>query len=145
LADVKALADAKRLLPKDPLATMWINMEPIRKAPDFAEVYKTPRDPNLTIFFGDYIDVLTRTPFVAAGVYKEKNDYLITFRMPRGREGMGDDLVLHVPKEGEPGSRPLLEPKGVLYSESSYLDFSRIWLDREKLFGKEIAKQLEEQ
>ena len=144
LADVKSLADSKKLLPKDPLATMWINMEPVRKSPEFAEVYKTPRDPNLTIFFGAYIDVLSRTPFVAAGIYKQKNDYLITIRMPRGREGMGDDLVLHLPKEGEPGTRPLLEPKGVLYSESSYLDFSRIWLDREKLFGKEVAKGLEE-
>ena len=144
LADVKSLTDAKKLLPKDPLATLWINMEPVRKSPEFAEVYKTPRDPNLTIFFGAYIDVLSRTPFVAAGIYKQKNDYLITFRMPCGREGMGDDLALHLPPEGQPGSRPLLEPKGVLYSESSYLDFSRIWLDREKLFGKEAAKNLEE-
>ena len=51
---------------------------------------KTPRDPNLTVFFGAYIDVLSRTPFVAAGIYKQKNDYLITFRMPCGREGYVD-------------------------------------------------------
>lgn len=64
--------------------------------------------------------------------------------MPRGREGMGENTAFHLPQEGSPGSRPLLEPKGVLYSDSFYMDFSRIWLDREKLFGKEIAKNLEE-
>jgi hypothetical protein len=144
LADSASVADAKKLLPKGPMATLWINMEPVRKSPEFEAVYKTPRDPNLTVFFGGYIDVLSRTPFVAAGVYKEKDGYLTTIRMPRGRDGMGDDLVLHLPKEGEAASRPLLEPKNVLYSDSFYLDLSRIWLDRDKLFGKDIAKALEE-
>jgi hypothetical protein len=144
LADNASVAEAKKLLPPNPMASLWINMEPVRKSPEFEAVYKTPRDPNLTVVFGGYIDVLSRTPFVAAGVYKEKDGYLTTVRMPRGRDGMGDDLVLHLPKEGEPGSRPLLEPKNVLYSDSFYLDLSRIWLDREKLFGAEIAKALEE-
>jgi hypothetical protein len=144
LADVKSVADSKKLLPKDPLATLWLNMESVRKLPELADVYKTPRDPAQEVLFGEYVDLLGRTPYVAAGVYKEKNDYLITIRMPRGRDGMGDNTALHTPKEGQPGSRPLLEPKGVLYSASSYMDFSRIWLDREKLFGAEVAKGLEE-
>ena len=143
LVDVKALADSKKLLPKEPLATMWLNMEPIHKSPQFTEVTKTPRDPGLTLFFGDYIDLLSRTPYVAAGVYKEKNDYLLTVRMPRGREGMGSDALLHLPKDGQPASRPLLEPKGVLYSESSHFDFASIWNDREMLFGEQMAKEFE--
>jgi hypothetical protein len=143
IAAVKALADSKKLLPKEPLATMWLNMEPIRKSQQFTEVTKTPRDPGLTLFFGDYVDLLSRTPYVTAGVYKEKNDYLLTFRMPRGREGMGSDALLHLPKDGQPSSRPLLEPKGVLYSESSHYDFASIWNDREKLFGEQVAKDFE--
>ena len=48
-----------------------------------------------------------------------------------------------IPPEGHTGSRPLLEPKGVLYSDSGYEDLSRIWTDREKLFGAKAAKALE--
>jgi hypothetical protein len=144
MIDSKSLAESKKLLPKNPMASVWVNMEPVRKFPEFEAVYKTPRDPGLTVAYGAYIDLLSRTPFVAAGVYKEKDGYLTTIRMPRGREGMGDDLALHLAKEGDPGTRPLLEPKNVLYSESSYIDVARIWLDREALFGKEAAKQLEE-
>lgn len=143
LMDVKSLADSKKLLPKEPVVTLWLNMESVRLSPQFKEVTKEPRNPALTVLFGEYIDLLSRTPYVAAGVYKEKNDYLLTIRMPRGREEMGSSLALHLPKDGQPGSRPLLEPKGVLYSESSYLDFASIWLDREKLFGVEIAKEFE--
>ena len=37
------------------------------------------------------------------------------------------DQLLHVPPPNKPGSRPLLEPKNVLYSESNFLDIARIW------------------
>src|SRR5207247_1373713 len=81
-----------------------------------------------------YLDVLGRTPYVAAGLCREKDGFLLTFRMPRGRKGMGSDRALHLPPAGQSGSLPLLEPRGVLYSESSYLDQGRIWRDRAKLF-----------
>ncbi len=97
LVDVKSLADSKKLLPKDPMATLWINMESVRKRPELADVYKTPRDPGQEVLFGQYIDVVGRTPYVAAALIKEKNDYLLTIRMPRGREGMGENLTLHQP------------------------------------------------
>jgi hypothetical protein len=144
LAEVSSVAAAKKLLPDKPLASLWINLETVHKLPEFAEVYKTPRDPTLTVFYGSYIDVVSRSPFAAAGLYKEKDGFLLTVRMPRGRDGMGDDRNLHLPKAGEPGSRPLLEPKDVIYSDSFHLDVSRIWRDREKLFGKDVVKGLED-
>jgi hypothetical protein len=56
---------------------------------------------------------------------------------------MGSDLALHLPpKADDPGSRPLLEPKGVLFSQSFYLDTASIWNDRDKLFPKEVAQGL---
>src|SRR5262249_27611067 len=44
----------------------------------------------------------------------------------------------------QPGTRPLLEPKGVVYSASGYTDFARFWDDRAKLFTPEQAKAFED-
>jgi len=53
---------------------------------------------------------------------------------------MGNDRLLHVPVAGQPGSRPLLEPRGVLYSQSFYLDLAAFWKEREKLFPKKVRQ-----
>src|SRR5262249_195688 len=81
---------------------------------------------------------------VTAGLYREKDGFLLTARMPRGREGMGADSALHLPPAGKPGSRPLLEPKAVNFSASYYLNLPSIWEDRAKLFNEKQAKALGE-
>jgi hypothetical protein len=137
--------EAARLLPPEPLVSFWLNMETIRKAPGAKAAYQPPPrdDPNLTVLLGHYLDLLGRTPFVCAGVYPEKHGFLATIRTPRGSDGMGADRLMHVPPAGMPGSRPLLEPKNVLYSESNFLDISAIWKDRAKLFNEKQAQALE--
>lgn len=57
---------------------------------------------------------------------------------------MGPELGLHMPRDAkQPGTRPLLEPRGVLYSDSNYLDLARLWEDRSKLFGKDAVAAME--
>jgi hypothetical protein len=144
LADLPAVAESAKLLPRGPLARAWLRTAPIHKAPQAKALYKSPRDDtNLTVLLGEYLDVLGRSPYVAAGVYQEKDGFLTTVRMPRGREGMGADRALHLPPEGKPATLPLLEPKGVLYSDSYYLDLAKIWEDRAKLFPKKQVEALE--
>jgi hypothetical protein len=144
LTDVESVAESVKLLPADPLVNVWLNMESVRKTPGAKEFYKKPREPQLTVFAGDVIDVLERSPCIAAGLVREKDGFLLTARAPRGREGMGMELPLHLPPVGQPGSRPLLEPKGVIYSDSYYLDVARIWNDRGYLFGEKQLKSLED-
>ena len=145
MADIPGVHAAAKLLPPDPLVSFWLNMETVRKTPEADAVYKNPPrdDPNQTVLFGHYLDLLGRTPYVCAGVYPEKGGFVTTFRAPRGRDGMGLDQLLHVPPPGKPGSRPLLEPKNVLYSESSFLDISRIWTERDRLFNEKQVQALE--
>lgn len=145
MADVPGVAEAAKLLPPDPLVTAWLNMETVRQSPEAKAVYKSPPrdDPNLTVLFGHYLDLLGRAPFVSAGIYRGKDGFTTTVRMPRGREGMGADRLLHVPPAGQPGSRPLLEPKNVLYSESNYFNISAVWKDRAKLFNEKQVQTLE--
>jgi hypothetical protein len=144
LADSAVVKEGFALLPKDCLARLWLNFETVRKAPGAEALYKTPRDPGLATLFGSYLDVLGRSPSLVVGLQRDKQEVLLTARVPAGREGIGPEGPLHMPPEGQPGSRPLLEPKGVVYSSSFYLDFARIWTDRKALYGEQIAKAFEE-
>jgi hypothetical protein len=144
LSDKASVNDARKLLPAEPLAWLWVDMETVRKNPATAEAYKTPRDPLQTTLFGGYFDTLARTPFFALALNRDKDDFAITIRMPVGREGMGPDRYLHVGPDGQPSSRPLLEPKGVLYSTSFHFDTAAFWNERAKLFGADVVKGLEQ-
>jgi hypothetical protein len=57
---------------------------------------------------------------------------------------MTEDLTLRVAPPDQAQCRPLLEPKGVMYSSSSYFDVSRFWAYREKLFNKVQVKTFED-
>ena len=46
--------------------------------------------------------------------------------MPSGRDGMGQGMSVHIPPAGYQAP-PLLQPKGVVYSNSFYMDLSKFW------------------
>jgi len=145
VAHSAGVAEAKKLLPPDPLATAWLNLESVRKAPGADKIFTLPRnDANLTILFGNYLDLAARSSYLCAGFYRKGESLLTTIRVPSGREGMTAELELHAAPADQPGIRPLLEPKGVMYSNSSYLDVGKFWEQREKLFTKEQVKGFED-
>jgi hypothetical protein len=140
-----SLEEARKALPAEPLAWAWLNLETVRQAPQAKEIFARPSNqPILTVPFNGYLDVLGRSPYLAAGFYRRSDGFLTTLRLPRGREGMPAEVATHVPPPGEPGSRPLLEPKGVLYSTSYYLDVAKFWELRDKLFNEQLTKSFEE-
>jgi hypothetical protein len=132
MAEVAAVADAAALLPADPLVSLWINMEGVKQQPGFKEFYTAPRDIVQTILYGAFVDALGRSPFVSIGLCQDKEGLRLSGRLPRGREGMSAVKAV------------FLQPKGVLYSESFYLDPAPIWTDRAKLFSPQQAKSLED-
>jgi hypothetical protein len=145
LATLPAVKDSAKLLPPGPLARLWLNLDTVKQNPQAKEIFTSPRnDVNLTVLFGGQLDVATRSPYLSAGLYKEKDGFLATLRLPAGRQGSGADFALHVPPADGPGLLPLLEPKDVAYSSSFYLDVSKIWDDRTKLFNEKQAKAIEE-
>jgi hypothetical protein len=124
---------------------VWLNLETVRKLPGADKVLTLPRnDANLTILFGNFLDLGARSPYLCAGFYRKGESLLTTLRVPRGREGMTAELDLHAAPADQPGIRPLLEPKGVMYSSSSYFDIGKFWEMREKLFTKEQVKTFED-
>lgn len=144
MADVASVADAAKLLPPDPLASLWLNYETVKQQQAVKEFYAVRLDIPGTIVFGTLADTLHRSPFVCAALCKEKDDLLLTVRMPNGRDGMGAIKSIYLAPDGHPGSRPLLAPKGVLYSESFYMDPGAFWTERAKLFSDQQIKAFEE-
>ena len=143
MASHAPLIAAGKLLPRAPLAEAWLNMKPIQQSAEAKALYKSPRDNFLlTLFFGGYLDVFGRAPYLCAALSHDSDGYRFAVRAPVGRDGMGADRGLHVPARGEMGCRPLLEPKGVLYSVSFFFDFARLWTDRNKLFPRAQADGL---
>jgi hypothetical protein len=144
MAAVATVADAAALLPADPLVSLWINMEGVKQQPGFKEFYTAPRDIVQTLTYGAFVDALGRSPFVSVGLCQDKDGLRLSGRLPRGREGMGAVKGVFTPPDGQPGSRPPLTPKGVLYSESFYLDPAPFWNDRTNLFSPQQVKSLED-
>jgi hypothetical protein len=138
-------AAARKLLPKDPLAWAWVDFAAVKQSKEAKDFFDATRQDFLqTLVVGSTIDCLRRSEFVAAGFYQEPGGLRLTVRLPAGRAAFPPEFALHVPPAGTPGSLPLLEPPGVLYSQSFYLDLGAGWKHRDKLINDEVRKQIEE-
>lgn len=145
LANVASIGDARKLLPAQPLGWLWLNMETVHKAPQAKDIFTLPRnDAILTVLFGGLLDVAGRAPFLAAGLCRDDRGFVFSVRLPKGREGSSPALTTHIPPADTVGTLPLLEPKGVVYSTSSYTDLGKFWENREKLFNAQQVKALED-
>jgi hypothetical protein len=134
------------ILPPNPAAWLWVNLKPVKERPEVKELLKTPRDNViLTLLFAGILDVAKRSDFVAAGLYAERGDYRLAIRMPAGRAGMSTDSEIHLPRDPKVGGTlPLLEPKGVLFSYSFYLDLDTLYRKRDQIFPPQVAKDFAE-
>jgi hypothetical protein len=140
----KARADAATVLPKGPLAWVWFDFASVKETQTAKDFYdSTRKDVIQTVFAGSTIDCLRRSDFIAAGLYQEAGGFRLRFRLPAGREGLWSDLAVHVPPKGKPGSLPLLEPPGTIYSQSLHLDIGYVWKNRDRMITGDSLKQFE--
>jgi hypothetical protein len=145
LARRTGVDEARKLLDPHPLAWGWLNMGPIHKLPQAKDLLAaTQNDPLLTVTFGPFLDLARRSPFVCAGVYHKENRFTVSVRVPRGREGMPAKWAAFLPPEGKASTLPLLTPKNVIYSTSSYYDASQFWKQRKLLFNDKQRKTFED-
>jgi hypothetical protein len=145
VANLAGVAEARKLLPNQPLAWGWLNFEGIKQFPQAKVLFaEKQNDTNLTVLAGSFLDLIRRSPFVCAGLYTKDNSLLTTIRFPRGREGMPEKVAVWVPPVDQPGSLPLLEPKNVILSSSYYLDVSKFYKLRDKLFNEQQVKAFEQ-
>jgi hypothetical protein len=145
LAKSSLIAEAHQLLPPNPLAWAWLNLDLAHKAPQAKDIFKRQRnDAILTVLFGGLLDIIGRSPFVCAAIAEDNGNILATVRMPRGLEGLPPELATHVPPADQLEPRSLLEPPGVLVSESFYFDPGKFWEKRKELFNDKQVKTFED-
>lgn len=144
LADRSEIAAARKTLPADCHAWLWLDLDIARQSKEAKEQYTFPaNDPLQVGLIGGWGNTVIRSQFLLAGLYEEQGSFKLSFRLPAGRNGMPEALALHVPPAGTIGSLPLLEPKGTLYSQSFYFDIRALWELRKLLFNEKIAKDFE--
>jgi hypothetical protein len=145
LTNKAGVIEARKMVPANTLAWAWLDLDTVHKAPQSKEIFTLPRnDANLTVLFGSYLDVIGRAPFAMATITQEKEGFTTAIKIPAGREGMPEALGMHVPLAEGDGTLPILEPKGVLYSSSFYLDLNQMWEKRDKLFNEKQSKAFDE-
>ncbi len=145
LAASAHLAEARRLLPPRPLAAVWLSLAPAHRSSEGKEIFALPNaQPIIPVFLGGWINVVGRSPFACAGLYRDDTGLSLALRMPRGRDGMPAVITAHVPAAGQPGALPLLEPRGSLFSTSFYLDPYKFWEQRKELLSEQNLKGLED-
>ncbi|MGE3807613.1 MAG: hypothetical protein AB7K24_23365 [Gemmataceae bacterium] len=145
ITTVESFQKSRSLLPENPLASLWFNLETVHNLPNAGQVFDLPNNqPQLTVLFGSLIDVVKRAPYVAAGAYGTKNGFEFTLRMPAGTKGMAKVHESHVPFDDTTGSLPLLNPKGTLYSSSYYLDVAKFWEHRKEFLNEQQLKAFEQ-
>jgi hypothetical protein len=138
------ITEARKLQPADPLASVWFNMDVALSKPQVKDAFSKGRDPFLTVLFGAWLDTARRASFLTAALAGQGDGFLLTLRMPSGREGAGGEQSVHVPPVNEPGVLPPLEPPGVVLSHSIFLDVAKFWDDRAKIFTPEQVKNIED-
>jgi hypothetical protein len=146
LAEQPGPADAAKLLPPNPLISLWVNLKPAQESPEGKEFFKRPKsDPAQLLFAGGLLDVIGHSSFLTMGTYRQPDGtWMATFRMPSGRDATPEGQGLHIAAAGQPGVLPPLAPADVLYSTSFYLDVGRFWTGRESLLTEGPRKGLDQ-
>lgn len=144
LAAKPSVAAARAALPPHPLAWVWVDFATIRAdqaTRDFLD--NTRRDFLGQMVLGGTLNSLRNSDYVAVGLSKEAKGLRLAVRLPAGRSGFPAGYAVHTPPGDAVGSLPLLEPPGVAYSQSFYLDFGHAWKHRGELFGDEMKANLD--
>ncbi|OWK46687.1 hypothetical protein FRUB_00386 [Fimbriiglobus ruber] len=143
-ADLPGPKAARKLLGGDPLVWTWLDFAKIKERQATKDFFSSTRkDFTQTLLFGSTADAFRRADFVAAALYKTDSGFRGIVRIPAKRADLPKEFALHAPTPDQPGSLPLLEPKGVVYSQSFYLDLGALWTQRKQLINEQQLKDIE--
>ena len=134
-----AAAPARKLAGGDPLLWAWLDLKTLKQTQASKDFFASTRQDFLqTVVLGASIDA-ARADFVAAALHRTPAGAKLDIRFPANRADLPAEFTLHVPPSG-PGSLPLLNPPGTLYSQSFHLDIGTLWRERAKLInGQQLA------
>lgn len=138
------LSQAYRLVGAKPLVWAWLDLAKVKANPQAEDFFANTRSDFLqTLVVGSTIDAIRRSDYLAVGLQATPEGLSLAVKLPARRSDLDHAMALHVPAGKGPGSLPLLEPEGVVLSQSFYLDLAHLWKERESLLNDEIRPQIE--
>ncbi|MBX3401468.1 MAG: hypothetical protein KF873_22270 [Gemmataceae bacterium] len=144
VANHPTLVKAKALAGPNALAWGWLDFAKVKESQQSKDFFATTKkDIFQTMLFGSTADAARRAEFIAFALEQTPKGYSWAVRLPAKRSELDPNMAIHAPFQGEPGSRPLLRPAGVLFSQSMYLDLGYLWKERKRIFNPENLKDLE--
>ncbi len=144
VTDNPNLAKARKMAGPNAVAWGWLDFAKIKESQQSKDFFaSTKKDIFQTMLFGSTADAARRAEFIAFAIEQSPNGYALSVRLPAKRAELDPNMAIHAPFKGEPGSRPLLQPKGTIYSQSMYLDLGYLWKERKRIFNPENLKDLE--
>src|SRR5205085_7189886 len=97
----KSIPAARKLLPKNPLAWLWVDLTQLKQSQAAKDFFASTRQDLLQmVAAGSTIDCVRRSDFVAAGLYQEPTGFRLAVRLPAGRSEFPPEFALHVPPKG---------------------------------------------
>ena len=81
----------------------WYDLDYLKSRDDAKDVLTTPRNNTILTFLSRAISTSLGVPiFSPAGFYREQGRlFALTIRLPAGREGMAEDVELHLPRDAK--------------------------------------------
>jgi hypothetical protein len=145
IRQVASFAQARQAAPENALAWGWLQLEQMRKIPEFKNgLDAAALDPFQMLLFGGMVDQLRRTPYVSAALTRDGAGYKLGVFMPCGRAGMSPVKHIMVPAGDGVGTLPPLMPPRTVASSSYFLDLREYWEKRRDILGVKNAKGLED-
>ena len=144
VADRPGATAARTLLGGDPLAWGWLDLAKLKESQASKDFFAATRKDFLqTVVLGSSIDAVRRADFLGIGLYRTADGFRATVRLPARRIDLPAEFVLHAPAKAGTATLPLLEPPGVFFSQSLYLDLATLWTERKTLFNDQALKDFE--
>ena len=138
------LLEARKLVGNDALAWACLDFAKVKATPAGKDFFAATRKDLLqTLVVGGTIDALRRAEFIAFSLEQPTDGYTLRVRIPAKRAELDPAMALHAPFDGGVGSLPLLQPNGVIYSQSFYLDLGYFWKERRTVIRGDNVKDLE--
>lgn len=144
LADNPGPAAARALIGGEPLAWLWVDFAKVKESKQAQDFFANSRkDLFQTLSAGATVDAFRRADFLAAGLIETPHGYAACLKLPVKRDELPDGFTVHVPQGPKAGSLPLLQPNGVIYSQSFHLDLGELWRNREVMINEQQRKPIE--
>ncbi|MCH8921655.1 MAG: hypothetical protein IIA67_00750 [Planctomycetes bacterium] len=128
LADNSRFQAARKTIAGDPTLWTYLNVAALRDAGVAAELFSGKTDnPAVELLIGGILDTLGETPLATGALYLDDKQARLVLATPHQRGWTSKGRSYYLGPQGDAAAPPLLRPKQMLLSLSTYRDLGGMW------------------